>query len=36
MEKLRKESDNNIDQNKSEYYEKLVKYNKIIHKSNIN
>ena len=36
MEKLRKELDNNIDQNKSQYYEKLVKYNKKIHKNNIN
>ena len=35
MEKSRKKLDNNIDQNKSQYYEKLVKYNKIIHKNNI-
>ena len=36
MEKSKKKLDNNIDQNKSQYYEKLVKYNKKIHKNNIN
>ena len=36
MDNLPKESQNNRDLNKAQYYEKLLKFNKIIHKNNIN
>ena len=36
MNIIKKESNDNQDKNKDQYYEKLLQYNKVIHKNNIN